>query len=126
MSSVGSRARGITLIEMMVVVAIIGVIAATTGPAISAGLDAGRLSTAPNSVASCVNAAVARAERKQQPVELVIAASGISMYSNQPGADRELKLPDGIRVEAVLPKTDEAERRLILLPGRSEERRVGK
>ena len=117
MSSAGSNERGVTLIEMMVVIAIIGVMAAVTAPAISAGLDTVRLTTATNSVASFVNAAVTRTERKQQPVELVISAAGIKLYSNEPGTDRELKLPDGIVIETVLPKTEEPERHLILMPG---------
>jgi hypothetical protein len=88
-----------------------------SAPAISAGLDAVRLSTASTSVASFVNAAINRAERKQQAVELIIETGGIKFYSNDPAADRELKLPDGIHVEAVLPRTEETEHRLILLPG---------
>ena len=44
----------------------------------------------------------------------------LSAYSNEPGFERELKLPDGILLEAVLPPIpDETDpvRRLILLPG---------
>ncbi len=44
------------------------------------------------------------------------------MYSNEAGFERELKMPDGIAIEAVLPRigdsVDSQEgRRLILLPG---------
>jgi hypothetical protein len=42
------------------------------------------------------------------------------MYSNEPGFVRELELPDGITIDAVLPSEGEAVdgvRRLILMPG---------
>ena len=39
------------------------------------------------------------------------------MYSNEPGFERELKLPEGILIEAILPRNDEPEYRLMLMPG---------
>ena len=116
----GSR-RGITLIEMMVVVSIIGLMVAISGPSISAGLDSVRMTSASNSIASFLNAAVNRAERRQQPIELVISPKQgtLRLYSNEEGFERELKMPDGIAIEAVLPKTDEPEYRLMLMPGAS-------
>jgi hypothetical protein len=41
------------------------------------------------------------------------------LYSNEAGFERELKMPDGIVIEAVLPKTEEPEYRLMLMPGAS-------
>lgn len=115
---------GVTLIEMMVVVAIIGLIAAITAPSVAAGLDAVRMASATQSVAAFINGAVNRAERRQQPIELVISLkeNKLTMYSNEPGFVRELKLPDGIAIDAVLPGEDETAdgvRRLILMPGAS-------
>jgi len=115
---------GVTLIEMLVVVAIIGVIASVTAPSVAAGLDAVRMASATQSVAAFINGAVNRAERRQQPVELVISLkeNKFTMYSNEPGFVRELTLPDGIAIDAVLPREDdsgEGVRRLILLPGAS-------
>ncbi len=106
----------------MVVVTIIGLVAGVTIPSISAGMDSIRLASAADSVASFINGAVDHADRRQQPVELVISRKDnmLSLYSNEPGFERELKLPDGIAIEAVLPKVeDEPEegRRLILMPG---------
>ena len=109
---------------MLVVVAIIGIIAAITGPSVAAGLDAVRMASATQSVAAFINGAVNRAERRQQPIEVVISLkeNKFTMYSNEPGFVRELKLPDGIAIDAVLPVGEEGAdgiRRLILMPGAS-------
>jgi type II secretory pathway pseudopilin PulG len=109
---------------MLVVVAIIGVIAAVTAPSVASGLDAVRMASATRSVAAFVNAAVNRADRRQQPIELTISAreNKLSVYSNEPGYERELQLPDGISIDAVLPRGQDAGdgvTRLVLMPGAS-------
>lgn len=115
--------RGVTLVEMMVVVAIVGMIAGVSFPAISSGMDTVRLSSATQSVASFLNGAAVRAERRQQPVELVVSIkqNRLVLYSTQPGFERELRMPDGVRIETVLPAVDgedaSADRRFLLMPG---------
>jgi prepilin-type N-terminal cleavage/methylation domain-containing protein len=116
--------RGVTLMEMLVVVAIIGLIAAVSLPSVAAGMDSVRLATASESIAAFMNSAVNRAERRQQPIEVIVLPkeSRLLMYSNEPGFERELKMPDGIVIETILPKIDDSTdlqegRRLILLPG---------
>jgi type II secretory pathway pseudopilin PulG len=110
---------------MMVVVAIIALIVAVSAPSMSAGLDSVRMTSAADSVATFLNGAVNRAERRQEPMELVISLkeNKLDLYSNEPGFTRELKLPEGILIHAVLPKSgdDDPEelRRLILMPGAS-------
>jgi len=116
-SSVGrasSRLAGVTLIEMMVVVAIIGLIAAVSYPSAAAGIESARLVSATNSVATFLNSAVNRVERRQQPIELIISRkeNRLSIYSNQPGFTRDLEMPDGISLEG-----PEEDRHLILMPG---------
>ena len=116
-SSVGrasSRLAGVTLIEVMVVVAIIGLIAAVSYPSAAAGIESARLVSATNSVATFLNSAVNRVERRQQPIELIVSSkeNRLSMYSNQPGFTRELVMPDGISLQG-----PEEDRHLILMPG---------
>jgi hypothetical protein len=81
-----------------------------------------RLASATDSLASFLNAAVNRAERRQQPMELIISPKDnlLTLYSNEPGFTRELRLPEGIVIEAVLPQDPDdpqGARRLILMPG---------
>jgi len=108
---------------MLVVMCIVGLIIGVTTPSISAGLDSVRLATATSSVAGFLNAAVTRVERRQQPIEIVILPqeNRIVIYSNEPGFTRDLTMPDGVRIEKVLPAEmfGEAggERRILLLPG---------
>jgi type II secretory pathway pseudopilin PulG len=106
--------------EMMVVVTIIGLMAGIAFPAVSSGLDSVRLRSATDSIAAFLNAAVVRAERRQEAIELTISPrdNALALDSNEPGFRRELKMPDGIAIEGVLPKEEEeGPRRLILLPG---------
>jgi type II secretory pathway pseudopilin PulG len=111
---------------MVVVVGIVGLIMAVLAPSMTAGLDSVRMATAADNVASFLNAAVNRAERRQQAVAVMISIKDnrLAMFSNEPGGGRELQLPDGIVIDAVLPR-DENEaaeagvRHLMLLPGAS-------
>ena len=98
---------------MMVVVAIVGLIVGIAFPGVSAGLDSVRLASATDSLASFLNAAVNRAERLQQPIQVEISPAENRLTMTSPGSDftRELKLPDGIALEAEGPSS------LLLLPG---------
>src|SRR6516162_8376211 len=113
---------GVTLMEMMVVVAIIGLLAGLAFPSVSSGIDSVRLRSATDSVASFLNAAVTRAERRQQAIELVISPKDNKLvaYSTDPGYKRELEMPDGVRIEAILPREEQDDengpRRVILMP----------
>jgi len=113
--------RGVTLIEMIVVVAIIGLMVGIALPSIAAGIDSVRLATATTSVAGFLNAAVTRAERRQQAMEIVISPKDgtMTLYSSEPGYARELKL-ERVRIEAVLPEIPddpESVRHVLLVPG---------
>lgn len=113
---------GVTLVEMVVVVSIIGLIAGISFPSVSAGLDSVRMVSATDSVAAFLNSAVNRAQRRQQPVGLEISPkeNRLTLYSNEPGFKREFKVPDGIAIEAVLPQATgepDGPRHFLFMPG---------
>ena len=105
---------------MIVVVTIIGLMAGIAFPAVSSGLDSVRLRSATDSIAAFLNAAVVRSERRQEAIELTISPKDgtLVLFANEPGYTRELKMPDGVEIEGVLPKQEtDGPRRIILLPG---------
>src|ERR1700728_1362832 len=63
---------GVTLIEMLIVVMIIGIIAGVSFPAMTAGLASVRLSSASGSAASFLAAAMNRVDRREQAAAIVI------------------------------------------------------
>jgi type II secretory pathway pseudopilin PulG len=101
--------------EMLVVMAIIGLVAAVAMPSVGAGIESVRLATATQSISAFLNSAVNYAERHQQAVDLVITPkeNRFSAYSADGGFTRDLTLPDGITLESVQPEITE----LMLLPG---------
>lgn len=108
---------GITLIEMIMVLAIVGMITAIAFPSVTSGLDSVRLSSASDSIASFLNAGLNRAERRQTPVEINIsvAENKIRVISD---SVRELNMPETIRIvriHPVLPTGEEEQARSIIL-----------
>ena len=104
---------GVTLIEMLIVMAIIGLIAGISFPSVSAGLESIQLRSAADSIASFLIAAQTRAERRQQAIEVVItpAESTLTLYSSEAGYTRKLALENGIRIVGDQPT------QFLLLPG---------
>src|SRR5271166_5412721 len=110
-SLVGKRnnAAGVTLIEMIVVVSLISILVGISFPSMAAGIETLRLNSATESVVSFINGGLNRAERHQVVVEVTIAKheNMLSLRSAEPGFERKLELPEGIRIENVLPEIAE-------------------
>jgi prepilin-type N-terminal cleavage/methylation domain-containing protein len=127
MYSVGRRNNapraGVTLIEMITVVALIGLIAAISFPAVSSGVDSLRMRSASDSIVAFLNAALNRAERRQEPVEVIISVqeNRLAMSSPDPGFSRSLSVPDGVKIDRIYPPLpdmeEETARSLVLYPG---------
>ena len=104
--------RGVTLIEMVVVVAIAGAMAMIALPAFTSGLDSLRLSQASDTLASFLNGGINRAQRRQQPIDVAIAPGDNTIVLRSPDNtfSKRLVLPEGIRIEGDA-------RHVMLLPG---------
>jgi prepilin-type N-terminal cleavage/methylation domain-containing protein len=123
-SPVGKPSRsGITLIELIVVVAIIGLIGAISFPSVSSGLESLRLTSASDSIVAFLNSALNRAERHQEPVEVVISIqeNQLVMRSPDPNFVRTIAMPETVKIDKIHPQIpgleEEKARSLVLYPG---------
>jgi prepilin-type N-terminal cleavage/methylation domain-containing protein len=115
--------RGVTMMEILIVLVILSLLAGVSFPAVSAGLDSIRMRSAADSIAGIFTEAVNRAERTQEPLEVVISpADGtVAIRGLRTGFERDVRLPDGITVAAVFPRVatlePEQTRSLLVIPG---------
>ena len=114
-------AKGITLLEMMVVVALLGLIAGLTYPSVSRGMERIRLRVAADEVASFMALAMNRVERTELPIELRFVKARAAIEMEGPNTPlRTLRLPDGVRLSEVYPISEDgfvAQPSILLLPG---------
>ncbi len=117
---------GVTLVEMMIVVAIVGLLAAISYPSAAAGIDSLRLRSASNEVVTFLNAALEQASRHQQVVELRISPKENAMAARS--ADslfvRSAAIAEPVRILSVQPPLENGggggeTRRFLLYPGGS-------
>ncbi len=116
------RRRGVTLIEMLVVMAIIAIIGAIMFPSATSGIDSIRLASAADSTAAFLSAAVNRAERRQVMIELTADKLANRLVVRAlPSFESAYELPDGITIAQILPALPQgdpsAPRRFLLFPG---------
>ena len=114
--------KGVTLLEMLVVVGIVAILMGVSYPSIAASIDSVRLATAADSTAAFLNSALNRAEQRHQVLELTIAKrkNQIALRSADPTFLRQLDFPTGVRIADILPTGligDEEARVFYLIPG---------
>ena len=124
-----SRSRkehGVTLIEALIVVAIIAMVAGLSYPAISSGLETLRLRSASDAIVSFLNIALDHADRRQQAVEVIVSPRENLLLSRTAdlGFSRRLEIPAQVSIVSVQPALPnpgdpDEPRRFLLYPGGS-------
>lgn len=111
------RRAGITLIEILIVSAIIALIGGISYPSIVAGVDSMRLRSASDQVVAFVTQAMDQAQRKQLPVEFRVAPklNRLAAHSMDSTFDKVLVIDDPVHL--VSAQGGEDERRFVLFPG---------
>jgi prepilin-type N-terminal cleavage/methylation domain-containing protein len=125
-SSVGatSKQRGVTLLELLIVVTLIALVAGVSYPSVNSGLDSMRLRSASDAVAAFLTTAVDRAGRRQQAIEIVISPRENVLLARTADQTflRRVEMPDSVRIVTVAPPVPEAlapdvPRRFLVYPG---------
>jgi prepilin-type N-terminal cleavage/methylation domain-containing protein len=113
--------KGVTLIEMMIVVTIISLMAGLTYPAVSAGIDSVRLRSAADATSGFLSQAMARCERRQQAIEVSFTRNSGHLVQRavDDSYSRTIDLPDGVLLKDLLPAQPEnpEQRQFLLYPG---------
>jgi Tfp pilus assembly protein FimT len=107
---------------MMMVVVIVAFIVGISFPAVTSGLESIRLRSSTDAVASFLNSALNRAERRQEPVELIISAreNTLALRTADGRTQRQMELTGGVTIRDILPgtpQTNEKPRQFVVLPG---------
>lgn len=124
-SNARAAERGITLVEMVVVVTLIAVLAGLTYPSVASGLDSLRLRSATDRILALLDTSADRAERRQQAVEIVISPkdNSVTARSADLGFVRRVELDKGMHITGVKPGpapgsgTGAANRIFLIYPG---------
>jgi prepilin-type N-terminal cleavage/methylation domain-containing protein len=116
--------RGVTLIEMLIVVTLIAIVAGLGYSSAEAGVDSLRVRSAADKLVSFLNTALDRAERRQQVVEIRISIdeNAISARTADASFERTMEIPEPIHITAVEPPLVDAagpgqQRRFLVYPG---------
>lgn len=113
---------GVTLIEMLIVMAIIGIMAAVAYPGVTASMDSIRMRSATDSVATFLAQARTRLDRSQDAVLLTFDKSTgrLEAQGATPASAVQLALPEGISILHIIPEPPGEPvpvRQVVLTPG---------
>ena len=119
-----NKQRGVTLLELLIVMTLIALVTGLSYPSIASGLDSLRLRSASDGIVAFLNTALDRAERRQQVVEIAILPheNAITARAADLGFVRRLDIPDTISIISVSPSDQgppDEPRRFLLYPGGS-------
>jgi prepilin-type N-terminal cleavage/methylation domain-containing protein len=125
--AVNAGRRGVTLIEMLIVMAVIALVAGLAAPSVSAGLDSLRLRSTSDAIIGFLNTALARADTRQQVVEILISQQDgtITATSGDQGFKKRLDIVSPIKILSVQPELaadvedQNQTRRFLVYPGGS-------
>ena len=116
--------RGVTLLELLIVMTLIALVAGLGYPSLAAGLDTLRLRSASDAVAGFLTTAVDRAGRRQQAIAIEISPRENFLLARtaDQGFVRRVELPDSVRMVAVVPPVPgafapDSPRRFLVYPG---------
>jgi prepilin-type N-terminal cleavage/methylation domain-containing protein len=120
-----NKQRGVTLIEMLIVMALIALVAGMAAPSVSAGLDSLRLRSTSDAIVGFFNTALARADTRQQVVEIVISPQeGTLVAISADGAFRKrLEIASPVKIMSIKPalaasiEDQGGARRFLVYPG---------
>jgi prepilin-type N-terminal cleavage/methylation domain-containing protein len=123
-SSVGaiSKERGVTLLELLIVMTLIALMVGVSYPSAMAGIEALRLRSVSDTLVSFLNTAVDRAARRHQVIEIWISPRENVLIARSPDLafSRRLDIPESFRITSVLPQAQgnpNEPRRFLLYPG---------
>lgn len=96
---------GVTLMEMLIVVAIIGVMVGVAFPSVTSGIESLRIRSATDEIVSSLGSAMNRADRRQIAVEVIVdrARQRLTFASADASYRREVVMPEGVTIARVLP-----------------------
>jgi prepilin-type N-terminal cleavage/methylation domain-containing protein len=118
----GLPERGVTLLELLIVVTLIALMTGISYPSVASGVDSLRLRSASDGIVGFLNTAIDRADRRQQVIQVWISPRDNLMTARSPDQEfsRRFELPATVRILSVQPRaqtaTDEP-RAFLFYPG---------
>src|SRR5260370_208588 len=95
--------RGVTLLEMLIVVAIIAAIVSVSFPALTSGVGGGGVTCGWGSVASFLTSALNNVDRHEKPAALVISPhdNALMIFTAVSGdkPEKKLEMPSGVKIK---------------------------